>query len=216
MGLFLPPSRVTAMVCLVCAVAASSAAAPAVHFEERAVILTDVLPDASIAVVGVGRDHDGLMPRLLTLWDVVTADATGSARLDLELDVPAESTWVAVDLETGEISVAAADGVATREVDFPSHAIPATLRTFDVGRARLAILWVRPASGGTGAAWGGQVSDGGERDADGGENRSLQVALDHLTPLGTSPVPPETLASGDVLVGIDPDTLETYAARLVR
>ena len=57
---------------------------------------------------------------------------------------------------------------------------------------------------------------GGERDADGGENRSLQVALDHLTPLGTSPAPPETLASGDVLVGIDPETLETYAARLVR
>ena len=193
-----------------------SHAVPALEFEEDAVVAGGVTPGAPVAWIGVARDRDGFMPHRLSVWQVVDADATGVARLELGQPVPATATFVAVDLAAGEMAVAAPAGTLLREVAFPHQAIPASLRRLDDARSNLAVLWARPATDGSGGAWGGAVSDGGGRDGDAVEDHRVQVLLDLLEPLGTSPAPPETLAAGDVLVGIDLDTLDIYAVRLVR
>ena len=195
---------------------AVAGATPVLQFEAEAVVAEAVTPGAAVAWIGVARDLDGFMPHRLSVWQVTGADATGVARLELGQPVPASATFVVVDLAAGEMALAAPPGTALREVGFPHQAIPATLRTLNDARSNLAVLWARPAADGSGAAWGGAVSDGGERDGDGREDHGVEVLLDRLEPLGASPVPPETLAAGDVLVGIDLDTLDIYAVRLVR
>jgi hypothetical protein len=191
-------------------------AAPVITFEEEALVVAGASPNAAVAWIGVGRSHAGFTPQRLTLWQVVDADATGTARLELGRPVPAESAFVAVDLTAGEMVVAAPPGTPLREVDLPHQAVPAGLRTLEDRRSGLAVLWARPAADGTGTAWGGAVSDGSDLDGDGREDRGVEVQLDRLQPLGASPAPPETLAEGDVLVGVDLETLETYAVRFVR
>jgi hypothetical protein len=111
--------------------------------------------------------------------------------------------------------LAAPAGTPLYEVPFPTRALPATRRSLDDGRSGLYVLWVRPASVDLdGGAWAGVVLDGSGRDGDGAQDRRLQVLLDRLEPIGASGLPPETLGAGDVVVGIDPASLEIYAARL--
>jgi hypothetical protein len=193
-----------------------SHAAPVITFEEEALVVSGVSSDAAVAWIGVGRSQSAFTPQRLTLWQVVDADATGTARLELGRPVPAESAFVAVDLVAGEMAVAAPPDTPLREVDLPHQAVPASLRTLEDRRSGLAVLWARPAADGTGAAWGGAVSDGSDLDGDGREDRGVEVLLDRLQPLGAGPSPPETLTDGDVLVGVDLETLETYAVRFVR
>ena len=191
-------------------------AVPVITFEEESLVATGTTPGAAVAWIGVGRSHTAFTPQRLTLWQVVEADAAGMARLELGRPVPVESTFVAVDLVTGEMALAAPPGTPLREVGLPHQAVPASLRTLKDNRSGLAVLWARPAADGTGSAWGGAVSDGSDLDGDGREDRGVEVLLDRLQPLGASAAPPESLAEGDVLVGVDLETLETYAVRFVR
>jgi len=193
-----------------------AAAAPTIRFDDEAVVVEGATAGGSVAVLGVGRETAGFLSHQLSVWETVTADATGVARLELGRPIPEVSTWAAVDLGDGEIALAAPAGTPLREVSFPQRGLPADLRSLDDARSSLAVLWVRPASQGEAGAWGGAVSDGSDRDGDGAENRGLRVLLDSLEPLGASPEPSRSVAPGDVLVGIDTTTLDVYAVRLVR
>lgn len=202
---------------VLCSLPLAAQVPPTVRFDADALIAEGLPPGGSVAFFGVGREMVDFLPHRLAVWEVVTADATGTARLELERSVPAASTWAAVEMGGGEITLAAPPGTALREISFPTDALPAVLNRLDDGRSELTVLWVRPAAEGEQAgAWGGAVSDGSARDDDGSQNRGLRVRLDLLEPLAASPPPPAAVAAGDVLVAIDPDSLEVYAARLVR
>lgn len=190
-------------------------AQPILSLEESAAVISGLAPGGEAAVIGVGSAHTGFQPVETAMWEVVTADAAGTARLEVLTGVPTYSVWAAIDLGTGELALAAPAGTALHEVPFPARALPATRRSLDDGRSGLYVLWARPVSVDTdGGAWAGVVLDGSGRDGDGAQNRRLQVLLDQLEPLGASGLPPAALAAGDAVVGIDPASLEIYAARL--
>lgn len=195
---------------------AAASAEMLLRFEETAVVAEGLTAGAEVAVLGVGRERAGFLPQRISVWEVVAADGTGTARLELGRPIPTESSWAFIELGQGEAVLAAPPDTALRQVAFPGRGIPASLRTLDDARRELTVLWVRPATDGTAGAWGGAVHDGSELDGDGGQDRAVRVLLDRLEPLGASTVPPETLAEGDVLVGVDPDSLEIYAVHVGR
>lgn len=193
---------------------AVSGATPTILFEESALLIEGASPGGAVAVMGLGRDRAGFLPHQLAVWEVVTTDAAGVGRVELGSPVPAESSWAVVDLAAGQVVLSAPEGTALREREFPGRGLHAALRTFDDARGSLVVLWARPDAGGTVNAWGGAVVDGSDLDGDGRQDRAVRVLLDRLESLGGSAAPPPVIEPGDVLVGIDTDSLEIYALRL--
>lgn len=196
------------------------ASTPEVRFEERAVVVEGLTPDAEVVVLGVARGVAGFLPYHLTVVERRTADAAGAGRVELDLELTPSSVWAVVELAEGEVLLAAPPGGEVREVAFPGRGIRAALRRLEDERESLMVLWLRPRAAGGGdvvepiGAWAGRVFDGSARDGDELEDRRLSVRLDLLEPLGDSPPPPEEVAPGDVLVGIDTETLEIYTFRV--
>jgi hypothetical protein len=121
----------------------------------------------------------------------------------------------AVDLASGELTLAVPEGGELHEIDFPQGGIGPTGRWLDADRRFLDVLLVRPGS--AGGVWGAGFGDGAAGDGDGLRNRHLRAALDHLQPIVEGAAgPPDRLATGDVVVVVDQDTLDVYAARLTR
>jgi len=193
------------------------AAEPRISFEEQAVVVEGLAAEAEAVLLGVGRGVAGFVPYQMSVAEVVAADDAGAARLELGEPLPTISVWVAVALADGGYALAAPEGSEVRQVALPKRAIPASLARLEDTRRSLQVLWVRPAgdppSAGAGG-WTARVVDGSGLDGDSAEDRRLSVVLDLLEPLGTSPPPRAPVISGDVLVGIDLDTLEVYAVRL--
>ena len=65
-----------------------------------------------------------------------------------------------------------------------------------------------------GGFWGIALGDGAGLDRDGQADSRLTVDLLDLQPLGDSDVAPERLQPKDVIIGVDPQSLQVYAKRL--
>lgn len=137
-------------------------------------------------------------------------DQDGIYELDLGRPVPFASVWVAIDLATGESAFAAPEGLPVRELSIAPKLIPATLDRLDVPLSMAEVLLVRPATG----AWGLRVGDGGASDEDGSQDGTLRAALASLWSVGDSPAPPGKVATGDVVVVLEPQTLNLLIVRL--
>lgn len=187
------------------------------ELEEDVIVIEGLTPETEAVLFGVGRGVAGFIPYELRVAERLAADASGTTRFELSQELPASSVWVVVALADGELTLASSPGDELREVAFPGRGLPASLRRLEDVRASLAVLWVRPmleaGSDAQGGAWTGRVRDGSGLDGDGREDRRVSVLLDLLEPLDSSPAP-EQLAPGDVLVGIDTETLEIYTYRL--
>lgn len=198
--------------------ATSAGAEPAIAFEESAVVVDGLAVGGRVALSGAAIGRDGYVRFLFRQDEVLTADAVGSVRLELDRPLPAESVWFAIDLDGGELTVAAPDGAELREIAMPGRALRPELDGLDDDRRFLYVLLVRPAAAAPGeaGAWTTTVGDGSESDGDGREDGRLSALLSGLAPLGDSPPAPERLAPGLVFVAVDPMTLEFYAATLGR
>jgi hypothetical protein len=198
--------------------AAPASAAPRIAFEERAVVVDGLAADGRMALSGAATGRDGYVRYLFRHDEVLTADATGVVRLELDRPVPEDSVWFAVDFADGALAVAAPEGTALREIAVPARALRAELDGLDDERRFLYVLVVRPASAAAtpeeAGAWTMSIGDGAESDGDGRQDGRLRALLAGLEPLGTGPAPPERLAPGLVLVAIDAMTLDFYAATL--
>jgi hypothetical protein len=196
-----------------------TAAPPTISFEEQAVVVEGLAAGADTILFGAGRGVAGFLPYQTRFSERRTADAEGTARFELAQPLPTSSVWVVVDLAAGGATLAAPEGSELREVHFPGRGLPASLERLEDARSGLEVLWVRPLgtapepAEGAGA-WGGRVRDGSGRDGDDREDRRLSVRLDLLDAIGASPPAPARLTAGDVLVGIDTETLEIYTFRL--
>jgi len=192
----------------------------AVSFETAALAVEGVTAKGRAAVFGVGRNRVDYTARTLRFDQVVTADEAGSARFELpdEETVPGRSVWVVVDLATGALLVAAPEGAELRRIETPARGLGAAARFLDQEGRRLDVLLVRPASGPEGAeasgVWGLRLGDGGPMDGDGKVDHNLSLRFVDLRPLAGSPPAPDRLAPKDVLVGVDPESLEIYAEQL--
>lgn len=188
-------------------------AAPSVSFEEQAVVISGVTPEGGLAVFGVSRGFNGFTGYVLRHDQVLTAGSDGVARLELEL-LPARSAFAAVDLVTGEVGFGAPEGFELIERTLGPESIDAGGGSLTEQRRWVYALWVRPQADTGAGVWGAIVGDGGATDADSVEDGVVRAAVSSFVPIGNGDTaPPERLTAGDVVVVIDPETLEVAATR---
>ena len=189
-------------------------AQPAVEVGDTGVTATGVTPGAHLFWLAFAREREGWFSRVLH-WEGAdsTADAAGQTVLQLGRSVPVKAIFVAVDMATGAFGASspAAYPWAT-EVPFPAAGVSlAADRTSVVSlqdqHEELEVLVVRPKAG----AWRGTIRhDDSASDAEPG----VLVTFAGLTPWGSSPPSPGALHPGDVIVAIDPNTIEYFAHQL--
>lgn len=192
-------------------------AAPAVTFEAGAIQVAGVTPAAKVVFFGVVRDGQGYRFRVAAREEVVEdTDKDGTVRLDLGGPVAFRSIWAAVDLASGEYTVASPAGYTPTWIDFPAaglHGRPGGNGKPDrlaERRYSLELLVVRPGLG----AWRQTLGDGDPEDDDHAANGRIEWAVSKGRAVRGGPPAPVDLDPGDVIVAIDPTRMEVYATRL--
>jgi hypothetical protein len=194
----------------------ADAATPAVRFDAQRVALTGFTPSGSVAWTSVSREPQGYSTLTARRSGVAVADTLGEATIELDGPVATASVWVVVDLVGGGLTVAAPEGTSFREIGFDGRSVVANpqgkLNRLVHARPYLELFLARPGVG----AWVMTAGEGADGDDDGERDGSLRTSLANMQPLATSPPPPEGLEVDDVLVMIDPRSLEYYAVRFRR
>jgi len=179
------------------------------------VTATGLTPGGEVLVWAVGRRELRYFTRVSHWQETGLADAAGELRYEVRDGVPPASIWVVVDLATGELDVSPAPGFAPPEGPLP----PGALRGQGAGRLnRLVrameeaqVLLVRPGVG----VWSVRLADGGSADVDGANDGRIEAALDALEPAApSSPAAPDGVEAGDVVVVVDPGSLELLTLRV--
>lgn len=180
-------------------------------FEDQAVVAGGLTPGQTVVWFGVEhRIDNGYAHDITQRYDLGTAAADGTARLDLTEPAAPSSLWIAVELDSGAYAVASPDGSPLRRTTEQgtsfTQAVPGAadapddledVRSYVVG------MTVRPGIG----AWLFGAGDGGPLDADGAFDGRLLLALDQLFPYPGSPPAPAKLQSSDLWFAIDPNHL---------
>ena len=193
---------------------------PSVAFEPEAVVVSGLAPQAQVAWMSVSREARAGYSRVVRREGIAQDhDRDGVIRLEPEGEgaIAPRSVWAVVDLASGELALAAPGGVPVREKAFPGRGLTrgasGKLDRFEAVREIVDILFVRP--GATPGAWVLTAGDGGEGDDDLADDGVLAATLATAQPVGESAAAaPEELAAGDVVVAVDPRSLEVFAVRL--
>jgi len=169
-------------------------------------------------VFGVSRGFNGFTGYFLRR-DEIVADTDGDGVVRLELELPlaqVRSVWAAVDVTSGELGVGVPEGTELLASALPREAIGIDGAGLTVPVRRWAyLLWVRPGRAADAGVWGTIVGDGGAYDDDGVENRSIRGRVESFVAIAPREnAPPARLADGDVVLMVDPETLEITTARL--
>ena len=188
---------------------------PLVTFDATSVVVAGLAPGGRAALLGVGRLVGGFMPTRVRFAEVLTADSLGEVRFDSGTEPSPLSVWAVVDLATGATALAVPEGGELHRRGMPSRALRQQLDGLDEDRRFLEVLLTRADSAeGThdGAAWVRAFGDGGDGDDDHATDGNLRILTALLEPLADAPAPPDRFQPGDVLVVIDPDSLEVWTA----
>ena len=185
---------------------------PELVFSESAVEVTGLTPGGQVAYLTVWREQTRIGTEV-TLLDEVLADEDGDGSVTLEMDrpLPALSVWAVVDVTTGarRIQSPADFEPRRREVRPGQFLQPTGLAQVDVPRAE--VLMVRPGED----AFRARLGDGGVDDQDGETDGRVALSAAELLrparrpPEVAEPPFPARFQGGDVLVAVDPRTLET-------
>lgn len=152
----------------------------------------------------------------------VDEDRDGAVSFDSPRLTSSAAAVAVIDVETGGLALGRIDSFEGRAISVPGSGgrseagVGGDLLDLP-GLAQVELVLVRPGSDPGSGAWGLRGGDGGGLDESGvpGEQDGRIVApLSVLWPIGTSGEPPSTLASGDLLVVLDPHDLAVGAFEL--
>ncbi len=184
---------------------------PQIVFEPDAVLVSGLGPEAQVFLHGVSRYHDAYYWALVPTDEMLTADESGSVRYEVPDGVAPFSVWAAVDAATGELAIASPEGSIGQEVPFPADGLDQTpgavVSRLHTTWERAEVLFVRPGVG----AWRGIASRGGRSSP---TAAGAAVDLASALPIQAAPAPPAALVPGDVVMAVNLDTLDYFAARL--
>lgn len=189
---------------------------PAVSFSTEGPVASGMTAGGQLILLGVSKEYDDGVRRLVRSEAALTdSDQDGSVELDLGKEVSPQSVWIAVDLESGGYAVDGPDEAILTTLPLTGEEVQSSSNEADElvieGRWSLHVLLVRPEVG----AWLASVTDGGVDDADGVGDGVVHFPLDRLEPLDGSPaLNPPNVASGDVLLAVAPESLETIVGRI--
>ncbi len=185
-----------------------------VEISTTSVTAVGMTPGARVAWLAASRER----PQWVTTvqkWVTTdsVADASGRARVNIDLTIPVKSIWIAVDMATGAVAAASPAKYPWRtEVPFPFGGVVEAEDRSGVASIRdshndLDVLVVRPTVG----AWSlsAHHDDAESRGAPG-----TLLDFKNLAAMPGSPDRPTILVGGDVVVAIDPERMEFFAQQL--
>ena len=98
-------------------------AEPTVTFSTRSVDADHLTSGGKIAYIFVSREHRGWQSTVVRRDGILTADASGSVRLELEREISPRSVWAFVDLATGDRVLAAPDPDTFKSIELPGNSL---------------------------------------------------------------------------------------------
>ncbi len=185
---------------------------PTVTFEKDRLVVKGITGGGRVGCYGIAHDYVRIRPELLR-WEKVEVDTDGDGEVSVGVGraVPLRSLWLVVDLETGQWSAATPDPTSRREVPGKGAGLvtapDGTRSILRQRRAYLDVLVARPAVG----VWVEIAGDGSEQDADRQPDGVTSVDLAQASAFIGSPAAPKTIDPKDVVIAVDPDTLEFSA-----
>lgn len=187
-------------------------------FQDR-IEVEGISASGDLVLFGAAREGLGYFNRVRFTREILSADLTGHAELTLERELAPRSVWAVVDLSTGEYALASPRLEGPNEKPLPAEAfisgdtgeVEAVRFDHRVAEALVARAGKDEAPRGV---WSVRLADGDPAtDADGTFNRSVTLEVAALQPL-LGEAAAESFEPGDVVLMIDPDTLEVSVARL--
>lgn len=224
-----PLCRSVLMRIVVLAVAALFAAWPAVADQSRIsvqvsakeIVVSNVSPGADVYLLGClqeGRDfYTTLLAVDLTASD---DDRDGVVTFAYPKGVPLRSVWIGMDERSGDIGVGVPSGYTLRMTSIPPGAWKkrkgSAIDAIAIEHKALEYLFVHPGQG----VWRWGADQGSKRDEDGVDDNILTVSPGSMRPAKNgksatpSPDAPQAFSAGEVVVAIDPFTLEVITSRV--
>jgi hypothetical protein len=194
--------------------AAQPSAPPVVTVAEQQVTVSNATPNANVVLYSIGLEPYRRLERVTRTAKVVVAGADGVATYASQTPISTRSVWIAVDDATGSYALASREGYEIRRIDFPESAlkkdVAGEVEALLVDRAILHVAVIRPGVG----AWAviGYEGGAGDTDKKSDGHLSLDFALAHPFSDGTPEL--KHLKNGDVVIAVDPNTLETMVTRI--
>lgn len=178
-------------------------------FDDGTIAVRGATTSGPIVLIGVGQRSTRYFTTIfdrVVLLDGSNAENPFAIRLDR--DIPRTSVWVAVDLQTGQSTLAAPEGFSVPEAQMPLHDISPNATWLELELPIVNLLLVRPDAG----AWTLYVGDGGVSDADGVQNGVIRITPSSMRNVASDEPDLERLATDDILIAIDPNrlTVMTY------
>lgn len=188
----------------------SLAAAPAVRFEARAIVVERLSHGTTVAWFGLAHEPQAYHMRVREYAGTVSdEDRDGVVRIELPRDISPGSLWVVADTTSGLLTVAQPSETTIRMKPLP----PPVLRRGTASAAQiekddeyLKFWLVRKGRG----AWVHTAEDGGPGDSDGQPDGVTRARLSDFRPVANSPAPPADLERGDIVIVIDPWQLRLF------
>lgn len=180
---------------------------PAIAFGATSVRVSGLTPHGSVVLVGVTHEPDNAMRRVTRYGEILTADADGTATLELKRGVPPSSVWAAVLIPTGRVAAAGGPNVGLREFAVrPQSFRRNASRDVDalgLGITNASVLYVLGSK-----VWMWNGIDGAAGDDDAIANETLVLKAGKGKSLSSDPESPPAFRPGGTLVVIDPTRLE--------
>jgi hypothetical protein len=210
-------NTVLAMVAMFAAwTAAADHSRISVQVNAKEIVVSGVSPGADVYLFGALQEGHGFYSSLLTV-DLTASDddRDGVVRFAYPKGVPFRSVWVAVDQRTGDIGAGVLSGYTLRMTSIPPGAwkrkSAAAIDALAIEHKALEYLVVHPGQ----EAWRWEADQGSKRDEDGLDDNIVTVSPGSMRRgKNGKGAPPKTFSAGDVVVAVDPFSLEVLTSRV--
>lgn len=184
---------------------ASHAAAPTLSFTDTEIQMT-AAQAGKIVYFGIAREFydDGVT--ITPYSGIGEAKAGESVVVTPRRGVAVSALWAGIDLASGAVALSYPDG-GTPNLTIGGNP-KSGLQKLEVETSYVYLLLVRPGVG----AWISRAGDGSPSDDDGLVDGKLGALLSGMAPVGTSPAVPLAIAANDVVLGVNPNTFDVFAA----
>jgi hypothetical protein len=191
-----------------CAGALAPPPSPVITFSADGAAVRGLTPSGQVAWFAIEYRDVDYATEIDRHADLATASTEGSARFALGRASATAAIWIAVDVASGAYDVATPAGFRLRQLTPPPTAAArgdgSAPDHLTDPRGYIEVVAVRPGVG----AWTFHGGDGGIDDDDGQADGELQLSLDRLVPLASSPPSDGHLGEQDLWFVIDPNRME--------
>ncbi len=172
-------------------------------------------PGRAVIFFSIANEPRSYDAALVRRQHVATSDSVGAARYDLPEGVPHRSVWFAIDSSAGSYAVAAPPGFPLRPVTGRSLILQAGAagagESLGVPFGYAEVLVIRPGMG----AWKDRAGRGGSHDQNRGRTGLLALSATNLQPVTGTAAPPPRFTPADLVIIVNPNTLEFIAGHPV-